>query len=105
MTDTNIHDELDRRMNADRFLNQAKQAASITANNNLEDTLQKALIPEDMYIVWFAKTLQNWKALVSTDVVSGVYIEVTYNGDKSEAYVDFYRKVSNSAIPVSHLIG
>ena len=45
---------------------------------------------EDMYVVWFCKTLQNWKALVSTDVVSGVYVEVTHNGDKHETYVDIY---------------
>lgn len=49
----------------------------------------------DVYIVWFCKTLQNWKALVSTDVVKGLYYEVTYNGDKKETYVDTYQKVSN----------
>lgn len=54
--------------------------------------------PEDMYVVWFAKTLQNWKALVSTDVVDDHYFEVTYNGDKKEAYVDLYIKESNVAV-------
>jgi hypothetical protein len=54
--------------------------------------------PEDLYIVWFAKTLGNWKALVSTDVLPGLYWEVTYNGAKREAYVDAYTKSFNVAI-------
>ena len=54
---------------------------------------------EDLYVVWFAKTLQNWKAQVSTDVEDGLYWEVTYNGDKGETYVDLYRKYSNMVIP------
>ena len=48
----------------------------------------------DMYVVWFSKTLQNWKALVS-GVHIKEYIEVTYNGDKKETYVDVYRKAMN----------
>ena len=55
------------------------------------------ITPEDMYIVWFCKTLQNWKALVSGVYVKE-YIEVTYNGDRQEAYVDVYQKVCNECI-------
>lgn len=56
-------------------------------------------VPSDFYIVWFAKTLQNWKALISTDLVNtGIYFEVTYNGDRCEAYVDWYEKHSNATI-------
>ncbi len=36
----------------------------------------------EVYIVWFSKTLQNWKALVSTTVSDGMYYEVTYNVSK-----------------------
>lgn len=43
-----------------------------------------------VYVVWFAKTLQNWKALVSTTLPDGMYYEVTYNGDKKEAYLGAY---------------
>ena len=52
--------------------------------------------PEDIYIVWFCKTLQNWKALLSTDVLdTGIYFEVTFNGDKNELYLDHYSKTFN----------
>lgn len=53
---------------------------------------------EEPYIVWFSKTLQNWKALLSTNVADNLYYEVTYNGDKCEAYIDVYAKVRNTAI-------
>ena len=55
------------------------------------------ITPEDMYIVWFCKTLQNWKALVSGVYVKE-YIEITYNGDRQEAYVDVYQKVCDECI-------
>ena len=53
---------------------------------------------ENVYIVWFSKTLQNWKALVSTTVSDGMYYEVTYNGDKKETYLDVYKKWENLKI-------
>ena len=53
---------------------------------------------DDAYVVWFCKTLQNWKALVSTTVSDGMYYEVTYNGDKDEIYVDAYKKWKNKQI-------
>jgi hypothetical protein len=53
----------------------------------------------EVYVVWFAKTLQNWKALVSTDLSDGMYYEVTYNGDKCETYLDQYEKRNNVVIP------
>lgn len=51
----------------------------------------------DMHVVWFSKTLQNWKALIS-GVHIKEYIEVTYNGDKKETYVDVYCKTKNVCI-------
>ena len=51
----------------------------------------------DMYVVWFSKTLQNWKALVSGVHVKE-YIEVTYSGDKKETYVDVYQKACNQCL-------
>ena len=53
---------------------------------------------KDVYIVWFCKTLQNWKALLSTDIPDTRYYEVTFNGDKSDAYLDVYMKEDNRTI-------
>lgn len=52
-----------------------------------------------VYVVWFTKTLQNWKALVTTTLPDGMYYEVTYNGDKREAYIDAYKKFDNVRVP------
>ena len=54
----------------------------------------------DVYIVWMCKTLQNNKALVSTNVSDGMYYEVTYNGDTNELYLDVYKKWENKCIHV-----
>lgn len=54
----------------------------------------------DVYIVWYCKTLQNHKALLSTTVSDGMYYELTYNGDKKELYLDAYKKWENKKIEV-----
>ena len=76
-------------MNNNYFLEQAKKCVEQTTNE---------VLAEEMYIVWFCKTLQNWKALISTDVINGVYWEVTHNGDKNETYVDTYTKTNNICV-------
>lgn len=58
----------------------------------------KKLTMDDVFVVWFAKTLQNWKCLVSTTVSDGMYYEVTHNGDKNETYVDVYKKWGNYCV-------
>lgn len=54
---------------------------------------------ENVFVVWACKTLQNYKALLSTTVSGdGIYAEYTYNGDKQELYEDVYKKVSNRCL-------
>lgn len=66
--------------------------AHIDVTDNVQITL------DNVFIVWFCKTLQNWKALVSTTLPDGMYYEVTYNGDKKEVYLDAYKKFENRKI-------
>lgn len=54
----------------------------------------------DVYVVWSVKVLQNWKALISTTLLDGMYYELTYNGDKNEIYLDAYKKFENMRIPL-----
>lgn len=57
-------------------------------------------IPEfDVFTVWKAKTLQNFKFLISSTLHDGMYYEMTYNGDKQEWYLDAYKKFENRCIP------
>jgi hypothetical protein len=53
---------------------------------------------DSVYIVWFCKTLKNWKALVSTIIPDEIYYEVTYNGETKETYLDVYSKQYNFTI-------
>lgn len=47
---------------------------------------------DEVYLVWFAYTLGNWKALLSTRLPDGMYYEVTYSDEVSQTYLDAYRK-------------
>ena len=55
---------------------------------------------DEVYVVWFAYTLGNWKALCSTSLPDGRYYEVTFNRDKSVAFVDTYRKTHNVEVQI-----
>ena len=86
-------------MIADALLQKAKQTVVNHFNDRVDKTDKFEITKDDVYIVWFSKTLQNWKALVSTTIPDGVYYEVTYNGDKKETYLDVYKKWENRCIP------
>ena len=79
-------------------MKKAKNAVVNYFNSKVEKTDNFKITQEDVYIVWFCKTLQNWKALLSTNVSDGMYYELTYNGDKHELYLDAYRKWENVCI-------
>lgn len=80
------------------FMTRAKQLVVDYFNSHVDATDGKKLTMEDVFIVWFSKTLQNWKALVSTTVSDGMYYEITHNGDKKETYLDVYKKWENQCI-------
>lgn len=83
----------------DSFMNKAKDVVVNYFNKKNDITNKTKLTKDDVFIVWFCKTLQNWKALVSTTIPDGIYYEVTYNGDKHETYLDVYKKWENVCIP------
>ena len=76
----------------------ARRLVMEEANANFDKSDGTQIGIENVYVVWFSKTLQNWKALVSTTLPDGKYYEVTHNGDKNETYVDTYVKLSNKCI-------
>ena len=82
----------------DMMQKKAKQIVVDYFNSHVEKTDNKQITSDDVYIVWFCKTLQNWKALVSTTVSDGMYYEITHNGDTNETYVDAYKKWENFTI-------
>lgn len=65
------------------------------ANAHLDKSDNVSITTDDVFVVWMCKTLQNNKALLSTTLFDGMYYEITYNGDKKEAYVDAYKKWDN----------
>ena len=81
------------------MLKKAKQLVVNYYNNRVEKTDDFGITEDDVFIVWFCKTLQNWKALVSTTISDGMYYEITHNGDKNETYLDAYKKWENVCIP------
>ena len=76
----------------------AKQIVFNYVKNHIDKTDNIKFTLDDIYVVWFCKTLQNWKALVSTTISDGMYYEVTHNGDTNETYVDVYKKWENFTV-------
>lgn len=74
-------------------------AITIVREYVLEHLDKSDSVPEfQVFTVWKAKVLQNWKYLLSTTLFDGMYYELTYNGDKREWYLDAYKKFENRVI-------
>ena len=76
----------------------AKEIVLNYANEHIDKTDNLQITLDDVYVVWFCKTLQNWKVLLSTTLPDGMYYEVTYNGDKKEVYLGAYKKFETQKI-------
>jgi len=80
-------------MDFNNFQNLCKDKVVDYFNNRVEKTDDTKITIDDVFVVWYCKTLQNAKALLSTTVSDGMYYELTYNGDKNELYLDAYKKM------------
>jgi hypothetical protein len=89
-------------MDINEFIPKAKNLVADYTNRHtdISDGPSRLIQPDDVYMVWYSKTLQNSKALLSTPLPDGMYYEVTYNGDKSEIYFDAYKKFDNIRVEV-----
>ncbi len=87
-------------MSNDKFLELCKKTIADYFNNRVEITDNMKINEDNVFIVWSCKTLQNNKALVSTNISDGMYYELTYNGDKKELYLDAYKKWENKCIEI-----
>lgn len=87
-------------MDINEFIPKCKDLVADYTNQHLDKTDGVVFSSEDVYVVWYAKTLQNAKALLSTPLPDGMYYEVTFNGDKNEIYFDAYKKFDNIRVEV-----
>lgn len=85
-------------MSSEKFIALCKENVVNYFNENADKTDNVLITQEDVYLVWYCKTLQNHKALLSTNISDGMYYELTYNGDKNELYLDAYKKWKNVKI-------
>lgn len=93
-------------MGSKEFIELCKKQVANYFNRKKEKTdVNKPMTIEDVYVVWYSKSLKNHKALLSTTVCDGMYYELTYNGEKDELYIDAYKKWENICIEnVKHKI-
>ena len=83
-------------MATEEFLNKCEKIVRDYTNESL--TYSPYTMPFEVYIVWYCKTLQNHKAIMTTSYINGIIFELTYNGDKNQLYVDIYNKSENKCI-------
>lgn len=85
---------------SEEFIALCKQWIADYYNSHCEKTDKADITPNAVYVVWYAKALQNHKELFSTTQPDGMYYEATYNGDKNEIYFDAYKKWENVCMNV-----
>lgn len=88
-------------MTSEEFIRQCKEEVASYFMEHIDKTdAMHVMHPEDVYVVWYCKSLQNHKALLSTPAPDGMYYECTFNGDKNELYLDAYKKFENRCIHI-----
>ena len=87
-------------MDNQQFIDLAIKTVCDYTNEHLDKSDNVQITEKDVFIVWSCKTLQNNKALLSTTLHDGMYYELTYNGNKSELYVDAYKKFENRCVKI-----
>lgn len=87
----------------DIYVENCKKAIVSTGNNAKYD--RKDLFYSSLKLVWFCKSLMTQKALFMSlsATYKNHYWEVTYNGSRSEYYVDEYKKMSHKIVAVGEL--
>lgn len=53
---------------------------------------------DDMQVLWFAKVVSNWKALVTSPEARGMIWLVTNNASRQEVYIEIFKKINNIKI-------
>lgn len=51
--------------------------------------------PDEIYVMWCVKVLQNNKAFLASTFLDGMYFECTYDGDEKKLYLDAYELKEN----------
>lgn len=85
-------------MKPEQFLPKCIELVRDYANDHLDKSDNVQITSDDVYVVWYAKTLQNAKALLSTTLHDGMYYEITLNGLRDQLYFDAYKKFENKTI-------
>ena len=78
-------------MNVNNFVDFCKEEVVNQTNEHIIKTDYK-ITKDNVFMVWCCKALLNNKAILGTNLLDGMYYEITYNGDKDEAYIDVYKK-------------
>ncbi len=87
-------------MNFNNFQDLCKEKVVEYFNAKADKTDDLKITKDYVFVVWYCKTLQNAKVLLSTTVSDGMYYELTYNGDKKELYLDAYKKWENKKFDI-----
>ena len=67
--------------------------------NEVKAKYNETLKIEELQMVWFSKSLQNYKCCICDLRPSNQrYYECTFNGNKDELYVDIYEKAHNTKV-------
>lgn len=80
-------------MSSEQFIAKAKRLVNDYVITHLDKS--DDITDFTVYVVWYNFTLGNSKALLSTNLLDGMYYEITYNANKNEIYFDAYKKFEN----------
>ena len=72
---------------------QSEEFIKLSKTNIIKDFYYNEIVEQDVLLVWFCKTVKNFKAIFTTKLSDGKIFEATYNGVPEELYIDEYTQI------------
>lgn len=85
----------------DRYIVQAKRLAMENFNEYRDPSRDPELALDEIFIVFFVKTFNGWKAQVGTTEVKGILWVISYNERTDLARLDVYRSIGKTKVKVN----
>jgi hypothetical protein len=80
--------------NPELFIEIAKKAVVDNYNMSRDEAHAPEIGPEDLFITWYGRILQNWEVTITSPVARRLLWQVSYNNYRNEIYIIVYQKIN-----------
>lgn len=78
----------------EEYIKIAKKAVLDNYNESRDEAHAPALTAEDLFLIFYSRTLQNWQVVITSPIARRLLWDVTFNKYRNEVYINVYQKIN-----------